>query len=194
MTFEAFSPRFEENKNKPQNTNEKLAKALEIDQTKEELSFLKEAKNIREHDKFLTEVNKEIRDLLSNDFFNLNPEKILKLQDRLTQLLGPQYKENNSAQIYAKILEVILDSLNENTSSDEIANKISFILEQNLPFIIDKKFQTFLVNSDFWTYDGVKWTQIANQVVFINSKKWIKLLETYYQPTTDWQFTNIFAA
>jgi len=164
MTFEAFSPRFKENKNKQQNTNEELANILQ----NESLSFKNELKelrksmeNINNYTESIKLANTEIRNLLRN---NTDPIKQTDKTNQLISILSIQ-PENPVAKSYLKILYVLQLKEFWEIKTEEVINWVSNVLEdKNIPYIMKKWLVNWLKENDYLVQDTFYQVEIKNSL------------------------------
>ena len=195
MTFEAFSPRFEENKNKPQNTNEELANILQNESLgfKNELKELKQSmENLNNYNESLKLANTEIRNLLRNSKDSLTETD---KTNQLIMVLSLQ-PENPIAKSYLKLLYVLQLKEFWEVQPEEIIKWVSDVLEdKNIPYIMKKWLVNWLKENDYLVWDNLHQVEIENSLQI----KFPQYSWSNFQPTIDPQdgnltYTNTFAA
>ena len=169
------------------------------EKTKNTLNLLQ--KEIKEqHNETLILVNKFIRYVLRekiNSWEKFSFEDHIQVEDFQYQLMWPAYKENEKAQSYLKVLNVLaLKNWSENIPEEIRIWVEEVIYDKNIPPIIKKNLIIWLKENDFHL-DWEELVNTTNKLIKNLIKNWHKQyaneIGKLFQATADGSWTNLFS-
>ena len=169
------------------------------EKTKNTLNILQ--KEIKEqYSETLVLVNKFIRYILRekiNSWEKFTFDDYKQVEEFQYQLMWPAYKNNEKAQSYLKVLNVLALKNWSEYIPEEIQIWVEEVIyDKNIPPIIKKNLIIWLKENDF----HLKWEEMVNTTnnliknLSINwYKDYAKQICSAFQMTSDWSYTNLFS-
>ncbi len=171
--MERFDNQYEHTTNPHDQINSKLFKTLS-DTIETNPDFIK--------------INKEITDILKFSNENSEYSKIDKTNWLIKKLTT--ISNNEKYKWYLNVLYVLQLKYFNNIDTNDILNWISNVLKDtNIPYSIKINFICRVKENDFLVWNNLKQVELENELITLFPQyNW-----SNFQPTTTWEYTNIFA-